>query len=130
METKEVLVELDQSLHSPNVRRSRANLESLLSDRFVEIGASGERHGRAQVIEAMLNEGESPAIQATDFECHELSPGTVLLIYQSRTTLRGETPRYARRSSIWRREGDRWRIIFHQCTVTGPCDAPPENAGS
>ena len=117
MDTKVLLIELEISLHSPIVRKSRRRLETLLSNECLEIGASGKIYGKNEIIDALLEEKETNEIQATDFEFRELSPGIAQLIYKSKNKLNDEKIRYTIRSSIWKLEGSQWRMVFHQGTA-------------
>jgi hypothetical protein len=111
MEEFDLLVELETSLHTAEVRSSPEKLNSLLSDDFVEIGASGRTYDKQQIINSLLDEipGE---IKAKDFQLRKLSDEMVLLIY------RAQSIRQSIRSSIWKLEQGQWRMLFHQGTVT------------
>jgi hypothetical protein len=111
MDEFNLLMELEVSLHSPEVRNSRDKLDALLSDDFIEIGASAATYNKQQIINSLLN--EMPAeIKAKDFEYRKLSNDLSLLIYGSEST------RQTIRSSVWKLEDGQWRMIFHQGTVT------------
>ncbi len=103
---------LELSLLKPPVRTSAELLRQVVSDDFRELGASGTIYGKAEAITALVNGPSLPADQASspeliDFRAVEVAPGVALATYR--------TPR-SLRSSIWRREGDTWRIYFHQGT--------------
>jgi hypothetical protein len=49
----------------------------------------------------------------SDFRCLALAGNTYLVTY----TLLQQKQRVTRRSSIWRRSGKLWKIIYHQGTV-------------
>ncbi|HEX5097882.1 MAG TPA: DUF4440 domain-containing protein [Polyangiaceae bacterium] len=92
----------------PAVRHSRAALDRLLSDDFVEFGASGRIFTKLETVALLLAEPpnlELPA--ATNFRVTILGPDAVLATYRCGNSLR---------SSVWRREGAEWRIVFHQGT--------------
>jgi hypothetical protein len=104
-------------LLDPAVRGNADTLDVLLADDFEEIGASGRRYTKAEVIAALAAEPAALEIDATDLEISEL--GEDLALAQFRTTSRADAsaaPREALRTSIWRREGGGWRIRFHQGT--------------
>ncbi len=101
------LIALEQSLHTPAVRRDAG---TLLAEDFREFGSSGRIWSRAEILQALAT--ESPVqITSRDFACQLLAPGLALLTYTSESTTRR-----AVRSSLWRLEGDQWRIVFHQGT--------------
>jgi hypothetical protein len=55
----------------------------------------------------------------TDFRVVELSGNVVLATYRvSRFDTSFESIAHSLRSSVWRRSGDRWKIVFHQGTPT------------
>lgn len=96
------------------MRRSKARLEELLDPGFVEIGASGRFWSRQTIIE-MLTEGQDRVrapLPTTEMTGRPVAPGLVLLTYVS-----DPDGRAARRSSLWRRSGESWRVLFHQGTL-------------
>ena len=106
----------------PAIRSSRAELEARLAPDFAEIGRSGRVYDRASLVEALAAEGDDapPVTHVEDFSVRLLAPGIALATYRSvRENPAGGPPAVALRSSIWRREGDAWRMAFHQGTPTG-----------
>ena len=98
-------------------RMAAADFERMAAADFWEIGASGRRYSRAHVLYVLEHRAPDPAEHAwktRDFHCRELGPDTYLLTY---TLEQGE--RVSRRSTIWRRAGDEWQIVFHQGTLVG-----------
>ncbi|MBB4566478.1 DUF4440 domain-containing protein [Rhizobium leucaenae] len=114
------LRELEERLFDPAVRASRPALEELLSAEFREIGSSGTLYTFRDIVDP-LAEGEPEGISRTltGFELKMLSDTLALASY--RATRRYPDGREVRtmRSSIWRLEADeRWRMVFHQGTLT------------
>jgi len=108
------LRQLEESLLQPDVRKSQTLVDHLAED-FIEFGSSGRTYNKADLVEAL--QAESPSKQTTsDFNVVQLSPDAALLTY--RIHLHCEPPVHTLRSSIWRRSGGKWRMIFHQATVT------------
>ncbi len=97
---------LEQRLLLPEVRASAEALDALIDDAFVEFGSSGRTYTKADVI-AQLQAAPDFAMTVTDFRVIALSPDVALATYRTGGSLR---------SSIWRREGEQWRIVFHQGT--------------
>jgi hypothetical protein len=112
-ELRPVLEELrrrEPIFHRPEFGNTRAD--------FWEIGASGRRYSRAHVLDVLERRAPDPAEhtwKTHDFHCRELGPDTYLLTY---TLEQGE--RVSRRSTVWRRAGDEWQIVFHQGTLVTP----------
>ncbi len=113
------VVELELALLHPDVRRDRTWVEDVLDEDFREIGASGRLWSRQETVDGLAGEqGEGP-VAVADLEALQLADGLVLVTYVS-----DRVGRRARRSSVWRRSGDRWRLVHHQGTP-----APDQPAG-
>ena len=101
--------------HRPEVAKSRADFERMTDPAFWEIGASGRRYSREYVLDILDERLANPAAdrwKTKDAHCQEIAPDLFLLTY---TLEQGE--RITRRSSLWRRAADAWRVVFHQGTV-------------
>lgn len=100
--------------HRPEFGASRADFEAMVAPEFWEIGASGRRYSKAFVLDTLekrLGDPETPASSVTEFRCQELAPNLYLATYQL-----DQAGRLSQRSTIWRYQGDRWLIVFHQGT--------------
>jgi hypothetical protein len=120
----DVLAELrrrEPIFHRPELGTTRAELEAMVDDDFWEVGASGRRYTRKYVLEVVEQRTGTPEEEdpwdTTDFRCQELAPDIYLLTY----TLR-QVERLTRRTTIWRRAADGWKILFHQGTIV---ESPP-----
>ncbi len=126
MDADPVLVEtlrrLEEELLRPDVRRSRAALETRLAPDFIEIGRSGRAYDREAIIGALAAEEMGTArVWIEDFAVRLLAPGVALATYRSvRDEAAGvASPAATLRSSTWRLDRDgRWRMMFHQGTPT------------
>jgi ribonuclease HI len=107
----EEVTQRELSLLSPEVRGDRPQLEALLHPEFVEVGASGRRWTRSQMIDALVDEPGAAGPQVSDLESWPLSTDVVLVTYSAR---RGGTT--SLRSSIWVRGEHGWVARFHQGT--------------
>ena len=95
---------------------TRADLEAMTDPDFCEVGASGRRYGRDYVLDLLEKRFENPGEdiwEVSDFRCLALSRDTYLVTY----TLLQQKQRVTRRSSIWRRSGNVWQVVYHQGTV-------------
>ncbi|WP_150958437.1 GNAT family N-acetyltransferase [Microbacterium testaceum] len=104
----------EEMLLHPAVRSQAGELERLLDPEFVEIGQSGRRWTRDEIIAALRDDPGtdlSPAIEEQDARL--LGPTTVLLTY----SLHFEG-RVSRRSSLWQCDPTP-RCLFHQGTTVG-----------
>ena len=107
----QVLFDLESSLVDPDVRRSPERLNNLLHPDFIELGSSGRVYDRQMIVEMMSQEVSGDVIMR-DFETRSISENTVLVTYRSI----GQSGDEARRSSLWAKDADGWRIHFHQGT--------------
>ncbi|WP_306233640.1 ribonuclease HI family protein [Agrococcus beijingensis] len=102
------VVRLERSLLTDAVRSDPAEVAALLHPEWEEIGASGRRWSRDELLAEI-----APLPQRVELELlatHELSADTQLILWRSV----GDEP--ALRSSLWVRSGGRWRQRFHQGT--------------
>jgi uncharacterized protein YhfF/N-acetylglutamate synthase-like GNAT family acetyltransferase len=90
--------------------------EAVLAPDLLEIGSSGRRWTRAEILEALHAEPPNDAIAIESFDLSELAADVLLATYDAvATDLDGVATR-RRRSSTWIRGGDRWQLRFHQGT--------------
>jgi hypothetical protein len=105
--------DLEESMWRAETRFDRDYLERVLHPDFFEFGRSGRRWTREETM--AMESGEIDAVlPLTGFTVTELGQDTVLVTYLS-IVWHGEVD-YANRSSIWVRDGDAWRLRFHQGT--------------
>jgi len=91
-------------------------IADLMADDFLEIGASGHKYSKSDVLEAL------PALprrkfMLDDFQIRELAADIVLANYRSRAVAK-DSIAWAHRTTVWVRRGGEWQIIFHQATPT------------
>jgi hypothetical protein len=101
--------------HRPELGTTRADFEAQTATDFWEVGASGRRYSRAFVLATLDERASHPQDdpwETSEFHCRELSENTYALTY----TLR-QHARVTRRLTIWRKEEEGWKILFHQGTV-------------
>lgn len=85
---------------------------------YWEVGASGRRYSREFVLELARKQPEhfvdanEVGWRTEDFGLIQLGSKTYLLTY----TL-DQNGRRTRRSTIWRRDPDGWKILYHQGTI-------------
>jgi len=110
------LMRREPIFHRPEFGTTRADFENMTDPAFCEVGASGRRYSREYVLDILEQRHARPIedemLKASDFHCLEIAPDNYLLTY---TLLQGE--RLTRRSTIWRRQGPAWKIVYHQGTV-------------
>lgn len=109
------LLELETRLLNSPARADAAWLAEVLADDFVEVGSSGRTYDKAGVIAALTAPQATldPSAHIDSVTVRLLAPCVALVTYQATGN---ERPR-SLRSSVWRLEGDRWRLAFHQGTT-------------
>ena len=119
IELSEILAELSRRepiFHRPELGTTRADFEKMMVDDFWEVGASGRRYSRVYVLDELEKRyavAHSEDWETMDFDCRKLAPEVYLLTY---TLIQNKTRR-TRRTTIWQRTADGWKIVFHQGTM-------------
>ena len=113
------LVELEQLLVQPATRLSAELLNRYLADDFYEIAATGRCFGKTDVLKRLPTE-TPPVISQQDFACRVLAEALAQLTYRATIQRADNNPSYSLRSSIWRFDGEKWQMVFHQGTPCGP----------
>jgi hypothetical protein len=118
-ELYDILAELSRRepiFHRPELGTSRADFEKMTVDDFWEVGASGRRYSRGFVLDELEKRHAVPHVdiwETTDFHCRRLAHDIFLLTY----TLLQNKARRTRRSTIWQRAAEGWKIVYHQGTI-------------
>ncbi len=107
---------LERALHAPPVRADRGRLVALLDEDFSEIGSSGQCYGRDAALAEIPLERTQVLIESEQFAVRLLADGLAQVRYRSRYHVDGQAQRWVLRSSLWRRHGQGWRMVFHQGT--------------
>ena len=101
---------LELELNDLATRKNKQRLEVLIADEFEEVGKSGKRFSKSDIINELVNE-ESVAFSAHDFSFVVLAKDCVLVKYL--TTINQQS---AYRCSIWKKSQNNWQIQYHQGT--------------
>ncbi|TFZ46857.1 nuclear transport factor 2 family protein [Stenotrophomonas maltophilia] len=107
---------LERALHTPQVRGDREYLAALLDEDFSEIGSSGQCYGRKAALQEIPQERAQVLIESDQYVVRVLAEDLAQVRYRSRYHVDGQAQRWVLRSSLWRRHGQRWRVVFHQGT--------------
>lgn len=116
-EHAEVMRELrarEPIFHRPEYGTTRHDFEKMTASDFWEVTASGRRISREFVLNTLEGRYANPTEEVWEVEgfvCQEIAAGNFLVTY---TLLQGQ--RATRRTTIWRRTADGWKIVFHQGT--------------
>lgn len=106
------LFELEQRLAQVGKKLSANEASALIAEDFVEFGSSGKIWSKAEIV-AAISAWDPVERIVEDFRVRDLSPSVCLVTYKSSSSGK---PGYTLRSSVWRNESGRWRIVFHQGT--------------
>jgi hypothetical protein len=113
----EELLAREPIFHRPGLGATREDYLRQTADDFWEVGASGRVYSRAEVIETLVARGNVDGDEqwtVSDAQCRRLSDDTYALTYRL-----DQDGRLTRRLTIWRREPDGWKILYHQGTLIG-----------
>jgi len=109
------LVALEPIFHRPEVASTREDFEKIIDKDFIEIGASGKKYFREEVIDTLVKRRASTNErdwQTKDCNCIKLCDNTFLLTY---ILIQGDRISY--RSTVWRNSENNWRVVYHQGTL-------------
>jgi hypothetical protein len=103
--------------HNAEFGTTTAEFERVMAPDYWEVGASGRRYSRDFILRELTRsvpfvDAATAGWETSEFGLRRLGPDTYLLTY----TL-DQAGRRTRRSTIWRRSGDGWQILFHQGTI-------------
>jgi hypothetical protein len=115
------LKRLEEALLSPDVRRSRARLDALLADDFVEYGASGRIYDKPAIL-GMTGKAYDGQLSLHAFSAMALAPTVALVRYRSLLRRADGRESHALRCSVWSSTEQGWKLVFHQGTPTFPED--------
>ena len=114
MNISELIKALELELLQPEVRKSKDRLNELIADDFVEIGTSGKRFNKQDVISKLV-EQEKRLFTIQNFNTIEISPDTILATYEVQIEILNTSLTIdSFRTSIWKNKNGRCQIVFHQ----------------
>jgi ribonuclease HI len=121
MDDAEALRALEEALARRDEAAIPGGYEAVLHDSLVEFGSSGRVWTRDEVLQALAAGPRTGVVDIENFDVHVVRPGVFLVMYETveRDDATGLTARM-RRSSLWMREGDGYRLRFHQSTPIPP----------
>lgn len=117
-EHREVMAELmarEPLFHREEFGLTQEDYERMTEPDFWEVGASGRRYSREHIVESLGTRYENLAHETwyiEDFQCRQIAEDSYLVTY----TL-SQDDRETRRSTIWRRSNNDWKIFYHQGTL-------------
>ncbi|MCT4633684.1 MAG: DUF4440 domain-containing protein [Firmicutes bacterium] len=106
---------LEKQLLQPEIRSNRTELDYLISNDFIEYGASGRIYNKKDIINQLI-ESDKESFFIYDFTIRMLGEEYVQSMYRIKMAGKDGEFRYSLRSSIWENKKNRWQIVFHQGT--------------
>ena len=114
-EDRSKLQKLEEELWVAETRFDRPYMEKIMASDFFEFGRSGRVHSR----ESCLSHEPVPIdaiIPLQNLQIRRLTQDVAQVTYDSEVAYDGVVEK-GRRSSIWTRSGDSWKLRFHQGTA-------------
>jgi hypothetical protein len=101
--------------HKPEFATRRADYAAQTAEDYWEVGASGRIYDREGILDGLVERGKVPGDEdwvVSDVRCRELGADTYAFTYRL-----DQAGRLTRRVTIWRREPDGWKALYHQGTL-------------
>lgn len=111
-----VVMDLEAELLAPGTRASAERLAALVAEDFLEVGATGQSFGKAEIL-ARLPHERGVSFTAGSMRAHALAPTVVLVTYSVQRIHKGRSAS-SKRSSLWVKGSDGWQVRYHQGTST------------
>ncbi len=106
------ILELEKSLFQYKYMSDVTYLERILDDDYLEVGKSGKRISKKDVINELSNLKEDRNITIYNFTCDEIEKGVYLAHYITKS---GDDNIF--RTSVWKNEHGATKILFHQASL-------------
>lgn len=107
---RDKIYQLELSHLDPDARRSVKKLENLLADEFIEFGSSGKIYHKNDILKWLPLESPRQFV-IEDFSTLILAEDIILATYKLKSEAVSSL-----RSSLWKFNGNEWKIVFHQGT--------------
>jgi len=106
------ILELEKSLFKYEFLSDIAYLNEIIDDKYIEIGKSGKRFNKKDIINDLSILKEDRKIAMYNYTCDKIDENVYLIHY---ITKNNNDNIY--RTSIWKTEDDKTKIIFHQASL-------------
>ena len=116
----------EKSLIEGKKKNDGAFFKRTLSDDFTLVGVDGELHERQEAVDEL---GDSGLLELTAYDIKVVAvsenAGVITaaiitydaIVRKAPEEDQGPPPRYQHFSSVWVRQGDAWKLKFHQATA-------------
>lgn len=110
-----IIQRLELDLLQSDLKAHPGLIDELLAHNFEEIDNQGQLHGRGDVIDWLKCKDPQLHWAFRDFRIKVLTDDCVLAIYALQKPPQSGTPGSIR-TSLWQRQGNDWKMVFHQAT--------------
>jgi len=114
------ILQLENDLLKSEIRKSPQKINEILADDFIEFSSSGNKYNykNGDVFQEQNNNQEL-FWQIMNFKIKQLSDDCILAMYKViKHNESNENKKYSLRSSIWKCYDGKWKMFFHQGTLT------------
>jgi hypothetical protein len=118
---EQTLIAREKSLIEAKKKDDGAFFKRTLSEDFALVGVDGELHERQEAVDEL---GDSGLLELTAYDIKVVAVGENAAIVTYDAIVRkapeedqGPPPRYQHFSSVWVKQGDAWKLKFHQATA-------------
>ena len=117
---EEHLLQLENYLLKSEIRKSSQRINEILTNDFIEFCSSGsEYHYKNGDIFQKEDDNNTLCWEILDFKIKELSNDCILAMYKLiKHNEVNENKKYSFRSSIWKYYDGKWKMVFHQGTLS------------
>ena len=107
------ILELEKSLFKYEFMSDITYLNEIIDDKYMEIGKSGNKFNKKDVINELSILKNDRIITVYNFTCDKIEENIYLIHYVTKNK-NGDN---IFRTSIWRKENEKIKIIFHQASL-------------
>ncbi len=118
---EQTLISSEKSLIEAKKKDDDALFKKMVSEDFTLVGVDGELHQGQDAIDEL---GDSGLLELTAYDIKVVAVGDGAAIVSYNAIVRkapeedqGPPPRYQHFSSVWVKQGDAWKLKFHQATA-------------
>jgi len=118
---EQTLIASEKSLIEAKKKDDGAFFKRTVSDDFALVGVDGELSERQEAVDEL---GDSGLLELTPYNIKVVaaSEGAAIVTYDAIVRKapeedQGPPPRYQHFSSVWVKQGDAWKLKFHQATA-------------
>jgi len=110
-----MIIEMELKLLDKNIRNNKEELVKYISKEFIEYGASGKIYTYYDTLNFLPIEEKQIEYKIIKMDSKILSENIILLLYIIEIN-NGVENIITNRSSVWKKDNNDWKIIFHQGT--------------